>query len=217
MYYCPSSKFNNLVNEADIQAALAGLASQEYPSYTQVAKKYSVVRKTLERRHKGLCHSRKEAASMFRKKLSTPQEQVLLADIRRLNNRGLPPKPKIVRKMASRICGDYIGKHWVDRFCARYPDVVRSVKLDPIDRKRQLAENPEYIEQWFKVVGAHLPVVLNCTLLTNVLSKLEEVIDKKRIEPENIYNFDEKGFLIGRIHSDKRIVTTDAFDSNQLL
>ncbi|KAL1974811.1 hypothetical protein VTN31DRAFT_5015 [Thermomyces dupontii] len=134
---------------------------------------------------------------MFRKKLSTPQEQVLLADIRRLNNRGLPPKPKIVRKMASRICGDYIGKHWVDRFCARYPDVVRSVKLDPIDRKRQLAENPEYIEQWFKV--------------------LEEVIDKKRIEPENIYNFDEKGFLIGRIHSDKRIVTTDAFDSNQLL
>ena len=42
------------------------------------------------------------------------------------------------------------------------------------------------------------------------------VIEKYRITAENIYNFDEKGFLIGYRRSLKRIITRSALESGRI-
>ncbi|EDN04832.1 predicted protein [Histoplasma mississippiense (nom. inval.)] len=46
---------------------------------------------------------------------------------------------------------------------------------------------------------------------------LQEKITKYNIEPGNIYNFDEKGFLLGFIHTLKRIVSINALKSGRTI
>jgi hypothetical protein len=53
--------------------------------------------------------------------------------------------------------------------------------------------------------------------LTYVLSlELTIVIEKYRITAENIYNFDEKGFLMGFGRTMKRIMTQEALKSGRI-
>lgn len=47
--------------------------------------------------------------------------------------------------------------------------------------------------------------------------QLKEKIDKYHIRPANIYNFDEKGFLIGLCHAAKRIIMLDHLRRKKLL
>ena len=143
-------------NEEDMQAALADLATQDDPNYSATALKYKVERTTLARRHKNRTVSNQEATSIYRKKLTDGQEQVLLREINRLTNDGYPPKPKTVAGLAAGICGTEIGEHWVTRFCARYEGQIKSLYLKPIDRKRQIADNPDSLKRWYIIVWGFL-------------------------------------------------------------
>jgi hypothetical protein len=60
-----------------------------------------------------------------------------------------------------------------------------------------------------QVVEAGIPVIEPRVLFVPQL-KLHETIQKFDIIPPNIYNSNEKGFLIGLSRSSKRIVSTDA-------
>ena len=83
-----------MANEADIQAAISDLKSQEVPNFTQTAKNHNLQKTTLLRRFKGETVSTAEAHSRDQKLLTNSQETVLIDYIRKLQDRGLHPTPK---------------------------------------------------------------------------------------------------------------------------
>jgi RecB family endonuclease NucS len=71
-----------------------------------------------------------------------------------------------------------VGKCWVDRFNARTLEVkLRRSRL--YDRQRALNEDLRVIEPWFELV--------------------RKTKEKYGILDEDIYNFDESGFIMGMI------------------
>jgi hypothetical protein len=87
----PSSKFDKMVSEQDIEKAINALDAQLIPNYSQVARDFGIERTTLMRRHKGICASRQEATSLHHKFLINTQEEALISQINKLIVRGLPP------------------------------------------------------------------------------------------------------------------------------
>ena len=118
-----------MVNNQAIELALADLNSQEHPNYKSTAKKYSVDRNTLARRHKGLAVSRQESVSLHKKKLTNVQEQELLKHINKLSDCGLPPTPKIVENLVYEITKEPVGENWMNHFSEHYKDEIRSIYL----------------------------------------------------------------------------------------
>jgi hypothetical protein len=89
-----------------------------------------------------------------------------------------------VRDMADRLLGDRggksVGKNWVDRFIQRTPE-LRTRWSRPYDRQQALCEDPAIIEPWFMLV--------------------QNMKAKYGIVDDDMYNFDESGFLMGKILS----------------
>ncbi|EUC40877.1 hypothetical protein COCMIDRAFT_77455, partial [Bipolaris oryzae ATCC 44560] len=83
---------------SNIEAALAAidaLGPGESFTYTEIAKRYGVVRSTLTRRHQGRCAS-PTTGCQKRQLLHPQQEQALIAYINRLTDRGLPPTQSMI-------------------------------------------------------------------------------------------------------------------------
>ena len=100
-----------MTKEASIASAIADLDSQKVPNYTQTAKKHGLERTTLMRRHKGISTSRRDATSIFSKKLTDEQEEALLMQIRRYSERGFPPSHRLVAKLVIQISREALGEH----------------------------------------------------------------------------------------------------------
>ncbi|KAF1940611.1 hypothetical protein EJ02DRAFT_311375, partial [Clathrospora elynae] len=100
-------------------AALESLKSGEKISYTQIAAKHGVERRTLARRHQGISTSRATRAENQRA-LHPHQEQELLQYIERLTRQGLPPTRSMIRNFGSQIAKKELGVHWVDWYIKRY-------------------------------------------------------------------------------------------------
>ena len=145
-----------MVNNQAIELTLADLNSQKHSNYAATAKKYSVDRFTLSRRHKGLAVSRQESVSLHKKKLTVVQEQELLKHVNKLSDRGLPPTPKILENLVYEITKEPVGQNWVDRFCERYKDEIKSIYLRRIDRRRQVADNSIWFEHFYSQIRSIL-------------------------------------------------------------
>ena len=137
-----------------IKSAIADLESQRRPNIAETAKKWNVARTTLSDRFKGKSTSAAEAVSDTHKKLTTTEEETLIAHINKLSNRGLPPTPQFVKNLAEEIADKPIGKNWVARFVDRYKDQLSSIYLRTIDHKRKTADNSEHFQHYFYNVGA---------------------------------------------------------------
>lgn len=74
-------------------SALADLESQERVNFAATARKWQVDRTTLAKRFKGQTGTIQEAVSYTRQRLTDVQEEVLIAHLNRLTDRGLPPTP----------------------------------------------------------------------------------------------------------------------------
>ncbi|EDN02167.1 predicted protein [Histoplasma mississippiense (nom. inval.)] len=157
---------------------------------------YGISRHTLSRRYNGIQLSRKEASSTHCKNLSDSQEEQLLFHINQLSDRGFPCTPQILHNLIVEILKSPVGVK-VPRFCQHHKDVIKSVYLQNIDQKRKIADNSTYFKHYFDL--------------------LQEKITKYNIEPANIYNFDEKGFLLGLIHTLKRIVSISSLKSGHTI
>lgn len=72
-----------------IEVALADLASQDLPNYTQTAKKFNVDRFALSRRYRGKTASVKEEKQVT-SFLTNQQEKTLINYISKLAERGIP-------------------------------------------------------------------------------------------------------------------------------
>ena len=100
-----------MVNEEDMQKALDEIESLKDPNYAEIAKKYGLGRSTLSRRARGKTASRVEAHSQFHQCLTNAQEQVLINQINRLTERGIPPTSQMVRNFAKEVIRRAVGKN----------------------------------------------------------------------------------------------------------
>ena len=112
----------NTTHDARIRSALADLDSQSKPNYTATAKKWSLERTTLAKRHKGQTVSKQAAIAQHHQRLNARQEEVLIEHINRLTDRGMPPTSRIVRNLAEEMISSQVCKNWTGDLC----DVIKT-------------------------------------------------------------------------------------------
>jgi len=182
-----------------IEAALAALKSQNIPNYTATAKKFGVNRTTLSRRHRGITAPRGATASSLAL-LSPAQKKVCIDYINELTKRGIPPTARMVARFAAEISGKQPGKNWVNRFVRSAKKELASIFLTGFDLVRKKADNIYQYERYFELVCDPL----RPKFYTNI-SQVDAKIAQYKVLRQNIYNMDEKGFLIGVLQKTQRI------------
>jgi hypothetical protein len=145
-----------MVETLDINTALEEVRNTESPNYAAIADKHGVHRSTLSRRARGVTRSREEFTSDELKLLTNGQEEVLLNNIDRLDEKGLFITPRILRSIVEELVGHSIGKNWVYNFVDRYSKRITTPYLKGFDRDRQIADNPITIRHFFTNVSYHL-------------------------------------------------------------
>lgn len=168
----------------DALAYINTFKAGKHPPYREIARKYGVEHTTLARRHKGKTVSQSRSVEN-RSKLSTKQEKTLVKYIQLLTERRLPPTRSMIKNYASYVAESDVGWSWVTRFLNRHDDELKPIWTSAMDRNRHNADSEYKYELYFKLIG----------------DKIEEY----SIEPENMYNMDEKGFMIGVLGRSKRI------------
>lgn len=102
----------------------------------------------------------------------------------------------MVSNIASETAGRVVGAWWSSRFVARHKEVLDSRYLNTLDLARHKADNLDSYERYFDIIG----------------KKIEEY----NITADNMYNMDEKGFMIGQCQKTRRIFTKQTFKDNRL-
>jgi hypothetical protein len=194
-----------------IKAALADLDLQDIPNYSATAKKYEVNRTTLSRRHRGITAA-KGVLPHNNQLLSTEQLNTLVKYINELTDRGLPPTNAMVRTFARDICGKWPGKNWVYEFVKSKKNNLNSGFLTGADMDRKKADNIYQYQLYFDLV-CKLYIYQNHTNIIQIKRKFEEY----RIKPCDVYNMDEKGFLIGVLQKTRRVFDKEHLSRGKLL
>jgi hypothetical protein len=168
------------LNEADVHLAISSIKSHQIQSNRKAATIYSVSERTIRRRRAGIparCDYQPNS-----KKLTKREEQVIVSYILDLDQRGFAPTYEAVRNIADKLLAargaGQVGVHWPRNFVKRTDSLTTRFNR-PYDRQRALCEDPVLISSWFKLV--------------------EETKAKYGICDEDVYNFDEAGFMMGKI------------------
>ncbi|THC87091.1 hypothetical protein EYZ11_013464 [Aspergillus tanneri] len=170
-----------------IEAAIAEIESRkpgELFSYRNIAKKFGVDRITLARRHQGIQGTKADQYKSQRL-LSNKQAKELIKYINKLLKRGLYLTHKMLRNFTQEICGTRPGYQWPSCFIRAYEKELTCRYTTGIDRDRKAADSAWKYTLYFQ--------------------KLARMIEEYKIQPENMYNMDEKGFLIRIVSKSKRI------------
>jgi hypothetical protein len=177
-------------NEARINLALEALKNDYTLSLRAVAKIYSVSPATLMRRRNGRPTRRDIPANS--RKLTDLEECTIVQYITELDARAFPPRLCGVEDMANHLLRERdappVGKRWAYNFVKRQPQ-LRTRYTRRYDYQRAKCEDPKIIGEWF-------------TLVQNVKAKYGIVDD-------DIYNFDETGFMMGIIFTGMVVTTSD--------
>jgi hypothetical protein len=170
--------------------ALEAMKNNLYLIIRAAAKLYEVPRTTLQIRCAGVQLRRDIPANST--KLTLIEETVLLETILDLDTRGFQARLADVAAMADRLRIDRhasrIGTRWAERFVKRYPELTTHFRRR-IDYQRAQYEDPAVVNVWFQLVR-------------NIITKYE-------ICDEDIYNFDETGFLMGMFSSVKVVTSSE--------
>ena len=103
----------------------------------------------------------------------------------------------MVRNFVYDIGGKWPGKSWSQRFCQRWKSDLTCKYLTTYDATRFKADSAWSYKLYFDLV--------------------EQKIQQYDVQPQNTYNMDEKGFLIGFLTKTKRVFTRAAFDQKRIL
>ena len=166
--------------EAWVILALEALQNDKNLSLRDAAKIYNVSRSTLTRRRDGKTARRDTTPGV--KKLTQSEEEAIVRYIIELSARAFPPRLCGVEDMANQLLrvrdAPPVGQLWAHRFIKRQPE-LRTRYTRRYDYQRAKCEDPKVIGEWF-------------ALVRNVKAKYGIVGD-------DIYNFDETGFMMGII------------------
>ncbi|KAH8636379.1 hypothetical protein IG631_08214 [Alternaria alternata] len=167
-------------NEADIQLAILSINAKQLRGNRAAAAMYSVAETTLRRRRAGTL-ARRDCQPNSRK-LTQLEEQVIISYILDLDLRGFAPTYAAVRDMADKLLAargaGQVGQKWPANFVKR-TDSLTTCFNQAYDRQRALCEDPVLIKSWFDLV--------------------EQTKAKYSICDDDVYNFDEAGFIMGKI------------------
>ena len=176
-------------------AAIETLGEGEKFTYQEIANRYDVNRSTLSRRHRGVQRSMKEYA-VNKQLLSPHQEEELVKYIIGLTKRGLPPTKEMIQGFASEVVKKEVGDGWVLRFVERHRDTLITKWTSGMDRNRHQADSEHKYSLYFDL--------------------LESKISEYSVLPENTYNMDEKGFMLGQTGKSKRVFSRALWETKQV-
>jgi hypothetical protein len=167
-------------NEADVQLTISSINSSQIQSNRKAAIIFSVSERTIRRRRAGIPARRDYQPKS--KKLTQREEQVIVSYILDLDGRGFAPTYEAVRDMADKLLATrgagQVGIHWPRNFVERTDSLTTRFNR-PYDRQRALCEDPALIRPWFELI--------------------EQTKAKYGICDDDVYNFDEAGFMMGKI------------------
>ncbi|EGU81663.1 hypothetical protein FOXB_07824 [Fusarium oxysporum f. sp. conglutinans Fo5176] len=177
-------------NEVIILLALQALQHDPKMSLRRAASVYKVDRFALRRRQRGI-QSRRDTIQKTRR-LSDLEEQIIVQFILDLDSRGFPSRLSFVEEMANSLLADRdalpVGKCWAHNFIKRQPE-LKTRLFRRYDYQRAKCEDPTIICGWFRLV--------------------ENTIAKYGIRSDDIWNFDETGFMMGMIQSGMVVTGTE--------
>ena len=187
---------NYSTNMEPIEAALAALKLQDTKNISAVAKLHGVDRSTLSRRWNGVTNPAK--VKHQKQQLLSPQhEKDLVQYINKLTERGIPPTTSMVRNFARELANKRPGKNWSQGFCKRHQEILSRGYLNNIERQRKEADSVVNYEYYFDLV--------------------KRKIAQYNVEPQNMYNIDEKGFSLGTITKQHRVFTKEAVRKKRVI
>jgi hypothetical protein len=177
-------------NEAAILLAIDACRKRDGLSARAAAKIYNVSHATLHRRLQGVTARRDTIPNS--RKLTLSEEKVLIEYILDLDSRAFPPRLSGVEDMANILLqqrrGELVGKNWAANFVKRQPQ-LKTRYTRKYDYQRAQCEDPKLIGDWFKLV--------------------ESIRTKYGIIDEDVYNFDETGFMMGMISTCMVVTSTE--------
>jgi hypothetical protein len=166
--------------EAKVQLAKLAVEQGEYRSIPKAAEAYDAGVRTLRNRLNGMA-SRADCTPNS-KKLTFLEEKVISEHTLDVDARGFQLTYDLLRILADKLLADRdappVGKNWPARFVER-TDALKTRFNRKYDYRRALNEDPEIINAWFRLV--------------------RNMMAKYGILNDDVYNFDEAGFLMGRI------------------
>ena len=146
-----------------------------------VAAHYGLNRDTLHNRYYGKTQAAR-AAHPEQRSLTEEHERSVEEWMENRDALGYPPKRKELRRMIVQILNnpegtrcDRVGDHYTSRFLKRHPSIATTVAR-AVDRDRVLALNEECLKTY--------------------IDDLEDCIRRNEILPDDMWNFDEKGFMM---------------------
>jgi Tc5 transposase DNA-binding domain len=188
----------SIEKDARLQEAVAAVLTKTH-NVPSAAHDFNVPRQTLCDQLNG--KPPRDQAHEAEQLLSQAEEKELVRWITRLTITSYPPQYETLLEMAEEIRKrrvkninedglqlvqyDDIGKHWVQRFLSRHPE-LNSVLPQSIDAVRVKGTSPERLQRWF--------------------DDLKKVVTGYNIKSENMYNMDESGFSIGEKEARRRII-----------
>ncbi|KAJ6256465.1 hypothetical protein Dda_8327 [Drechslerella dactyloides] len=170
-----------------VQAAIKAWKESRAPSLNQAAVIRSVPSSTVRHRAAGRSPHTLLETQPKNQLLTAAQERALSKWIIDLWSHSFPARYDLLRSMASQLGGCKIRKNWVTRFLKRHPELT-TVRSRMLEDKRGKANDIKAIIEWF--------TLFNC------------LVRKHKILPQNIWNMDEKGFMIGWAKAANVIVPT---------
>lgn len=148
---------------------------------------YAIPKSTLHARADGRISRVDKRPNRY--KLTGLEENLLVDWITSMDTHGVAPRPATIGGMANILLAargsqppPTVGKNWPSKFVERR-DELRTRFSVRYDYQRALNEDPKALRAWFATV--------------------QSMIDKNGIQAEDIYNFDETGFAMGLISSQK--------------
>ena len=175
-------------NENQIQLALQAIRQDVTITPRRAAAIHTFSRSTLTRRLAGKPSRRDYRPAVIR--LTATEEAVVLQRALDFDERGSSLQLAAVKDMADCLLAQRqegpVSKHWANNFVQRQPEL--QVKFNrKYDYSRALCEDPEIIQDWFRLV--------------------ENTKAKHSILNKDTYNFDETGFMMGIITA-RAVVTS---------
>jgi hypothetical protein len=166
--------------EGRIFLAIEAIRTNKKMSIRRAAKAYDVPEASLRHRLNGRVAKREKRNGRYQ--LTSTEEDTIVQHTLDLDERGFPPRIEGVEDMANLLLetrrAKRVGKNWAYRFVRRRPELKTRFSR-AYDFQRALCEDPDLIKKWFELV--------------------KNMRAKYGIQDEDLYNFDETGFMMGVI------------------
>jgi len=172
-------------NEELLQRAIKAVKRATDPvSVSEASAEFSVNKRTLYRRVAGT-HSSAVGGHQDQQRITVAEEKAIGRWYFEQDDRGLPPRLDMVKDMALHLESKRMeadshplprGKNWIRRFLTRNPSLAAKLSTQ-LERQRAYANDPVLLQDYF--------------------AKLGRLIRQNGLRSSQIFNMNEKGFLMG--------------------